>query len=76
MCSSAARLNHPHRQSHSTLEEIAVQSQALLAKGVAARLIDKGEDSKEVARLIERVREAISYYQVRRSVPDCCISRY
>ena len=34
------------------------------AKGAAARFIDKGEDAKEVAGLIEQLREAISYYQV------------
>ena len=28
--------------------------------------MDKGEDSKEVAKLIERVREAIGFYQVSR----------
>ena len=36
----------------------------LLKKGVAARLIDKQEDSKEVARLVERLREAIVLHQV------------
>ena len=36
----------------------------LLEKGVAARLIDKEGDSKEVARLVERLREAIALYQV------------
>ena len=36
----------------------------LLEKGVAARLIDKAEDSKEVAKLVERLREAIALYQV------------
>jgi len=46
------------------LEEIEKQSQALLVKGVAARFIDKGEDSKEVGKLIEQLREAITYYQV------------
>ena len=29
-----------------------------------ARFIDKGEDAKEVARLIEQLQEAISHYQV------------
>ena len=46
------------------LEEIEKRSQELLAKGIAARFIDKGEDSKEVAGLIERLREAITNYQV------------
>jgi len=35
-----------------------------MAKGVAARFLDKGDGSKEVAELIGRLREAISYYQV------------
>ena len=52
------------RSSRSALEDIEGRSQALLAKGIAARFIDKGEDSKEVARLIKRLREAISHYQV------------
>ena len=48
----------------STLEEIERRSRALLEKGTAARFVDKGEDSKEVARLIDRLREAITHYQV------------
>ena len=48
----------------SALEEIERRSRALLEKGIAARFVDKGEDSKEVARLIERLREAITHYQV------------
>ena len=48
----------------STLEEIERRSRALLEKGIAARFVDKGEDSKEVARLIDRLREAITHYQV------------
>jgi len=46
------------------LEEIQRQAEALQAKGVAARFIDKDEDAKVVARLIEELREAISRYQV------------
>lgn len=46
------------------LEEIEKQSRALLEKGTATRFVDKGEDSKGVARLIERLREAITHYQV------------
>ena len=48
----------------STLEEIEKRSQVLLKKGVAARFMDKENDSKEVARLVERLREAIALYQV------------
>jgi len=46
------------------LEEIEKKSQALLEKGAAARFVDKGGDSAEVTRLIERLREAITRYQV------------
>ena len=49
----------------STLEEIERRSQVLLEKDVAARFIDMENDSKEVARLVERLREAIALYQVR-----------
>lgn len=54
------RVNDPY----SALEDIEKRSQALLAKAAAARFIDKGEDSKEVAGLIERLREAVTQYQV------------
>ena len=49
----------------SALEEIEKRSQALLAKGAQSRSIDEGEDSEQVTRLVERLREAISHYQVR-----------
>ena len=49
---------------HSALEKIEKRSQELLAKGAAARFIDKSADSGEVARLIEQLREAIIHYQV------------
>jgi len=48
----------------SALAEIEKRSRALLEKGAAARFVDKGEDSAEVTRLIERLREAITHYQV------------
>ena len=48
----------------STFKKIEELSQKLLAKGVIARFADKAEDSKIVARLIERLREAIVCYQV------------
>ena len=48
----------------STLEDIEKRSQALLEKDVAARFLDKKRDSAEVARLVERLREAITHYQV------------
>ena len=46
------------------LEEIEKRSRVLLDKGNAARFVDKGEDSAEVTRLIERLREVITHYQV------------
>lgn len=47
-----------------SLEEIAEQSQSLLVKGKLARLLDKTQDSQEVGRLVERLRQAILIYQV------------
>ena len=51
----------------STLEEIEKRSQVLLEKGAAVRFMDKGDDSKEVAKLVERLRETITLYQVSES---------
>ena len=48
----------------SVLEDIEKRSRVLLEKGAAARFLDKREDSAEVVRLIERLREAIAHYQV------------
>jgi hypothetical protein len=48
----------------SALGEIEKRSRALLAKGMATRFVDKGVDSGEVAKLVERLREAITHYQV------------
>ena len=50
---------------HSVLEEIEKRSQEMLAKGKATRFVDKAADSGEVVRLIERLQEAITHYQVR-----------
>ena len=52
----------------STFEKIEELSEKLLTKGVVTRFADKGEDSKVVARLIERLREAVVCYQV----GGCC----
>ena len=46
------------------LEEIEKRSQALLEKGKTARFVDKGRDSGEVVKLVERLRDAITRYQV------------
>jgi len=48
----------------SALEQIEKRSQALLEKNPAARFVDKGGDSGEVVKLIERLQEAITHYQV------------
>jgi hypothetical protein len=48
----------------SALQEIEKRSRDLLAKGMAARFVDKDADSREVARLVERLREAVIHYQV------------
>ena len=46
------------------LEDIEKRSQVLLEKGKAARFLDKGRDSGEVVKLVERLRDAITRYQV------------
>ncbi|KAF9645553.1 hypothetical protein BDM02DRAFT_3120016 [Thelephora ganbajun] len=46
------------------LEEIEKQSRELLAKGTMTQFADKKGDSGEVARLVERLREAITHYQI------------
>jgi len=53
------------------LEEIEKRSQALLEKAEAPRFVDKavlfvdkGRDSGEVVKLVERLRDAITRYQV------------
>ena len=53
----------PNRR-YSTFKKIEELSQKLLAKSAITRFADKGEDSKIVAKLIERLREAIVCYQV------------
>lgn len=45
-------------------KEIEEESQKLLAKNALARFADKAKDSSIVARLVERLREAIVSYQV------------
>ena len=46
------------------LEDIGMQAAGLLAKGRAARFLDKRKDSGEVAALVEKLRQAILDYQV------------
>jgi hypothetical protein len=62
--SPIARLVAPVNGLRSALEEIEKRSRALLEKGKAARFIDKGRDSGEVVKLVERLRAAIVRYQV------------
>lgn len=52
----------------SAFEKIEELSKKMLAKSTVARFVDKGEDSKVVVKLIERLREAMVCYQV----GDCC----
>jgi len=53
----------------SALEDIERQSLELLGKGTVARFMDKAGDSGMVAGLIERLREAITNYQVSKNRP-------
>jgi len=46
------------------LEEIEKRSNELLGKGKAARFVDKGRDSGEVVKLVERLRDVVTRYQV------------
>ncbi|KAF9649800.1 hypothetical protein BDM02DRAFT_3166192, partial [Thelephora ganbajun] len=48
----------------SALEEIEKRSQELLAKGTVTRFADKEGNSREVGKLVERLQEAISRYQI------------
>lgn len=51
------------------MEDIDRQSQELLKKKTAARILDKTQDSGKVVKLIEQLQQAVLVYQVRRSVP-------
>ena len=62
--SSIARLSTPVDGLPSALEDIEKRSQALLEKGKVARFVDKGRDSGEVVKLVERLRDAVTRYQV------------
>ena len=58
---SAAILTNGRRSTFKQIDEL---SKRLLKKSAIAQFTDKGKDSKVVAGLIERLREAIVYYQV------------
>ena len=47
-----------------SLEDVEKRSQALLAKGKAARILDKTQDSGTIIKLVEDLRQAILIYQV------------
>ena len=51
----------PHDRS---LEDIGARSLALSQKGKVARVLDKAQDSGDVIKLIEKLRQAILIYQV------------
>ena len=55
--------------SRSAFKEIEELSQKLLTKSAIARFADRGEDSKIVVGLVERLREAIVCYQVGEQLP-------
>jgi len=46
------------------LEEIEKRSHELVEKGKIARFVDKERDSGEVVKLVERLRDAVTRYQV------------
>ena len=54
----------------STFKQIEEESKQLLAKNPVARFVDKGGDSGNVAKLIERLRKALLRYQVRKYHPS------
>ncbi|KAF9645137.1 hypothetical protein BDM02DRAFT_3271911, partial [Thelephora ganbajun] len=52
------------RELTSALEEIKKRSQELLAKGTVTQFADKEGNFREVGKLVERLQEAISRYQI------------
>ena len=58
-------LTHPKLIPHDrSLEDIGTRSLALSEKGKVARVLDKTQDSQEVIKLVEKLRQAILVYQV------------
>jgi hypothetical protein len=47
-----------------SLEEVGTRSLALSGKKKLARVLDKAQDSQEVVKLVEKLRQAILVYQV------------
>jgi hypothetical protein len=62
--SPIARHAHPCQRPSQRIGRDREAIAGIAGKGTAARFVDKGEDSGEVARLVERLREAITHYQV------------
>ena len=48
-----------------SLEDIGTRSLALLGKGKLTRVLDKAQDSQEIIKLVEELRQVIFVYQVR-----------
>jgi hypothetical protein len=55
---------HPVLTVDRSLEEIGTRSLALSGKKKLARVLDKAQDSQEVIKLVEKLRQAILVYQV------------
>jgi hypothetical protein len=55
---------HPILTLDRSLEEIGTRSLALSGKKKLARVLDKAQDSQEVVKLVEKLRQAILVYQV------------
>jgi hypothetical protein len=55
---------YPITTLYRSLEEIGTRSLALSGKKKLARVLDKTQDSQEVVKLVEKLRQAILVYQV------------
>jgi len=64
-----APLSHPELTLDRSLEDIGKRSLALSEKGKVARVLDKSQDSQEVIKLVEKLRQAILEYQVSAKTP-------
>jgi len=59
-----ASLSRPKLTLDRSLEDIEKRSLALSGKGKVARVLDKSQDSQEVVKLVEKLRQVILEYQV------------
>jgi hypothetical protein len=62
--SHLAPLFHQRPTLYRSLEDIGTRSLALAGKGKLARALDKAQDSQEIIKLVEELRQAILIYQV------------